>query len=94
MADSDFIPRCLVPNELVSLEHEICELEADAIQVQTPTGLSRLVNEIRTGVAWPDSVASQRLIHPRGEFVGVLILQRIRLTSQSLVPTGRARWGP
>ena len=70
-----------VPNELVSLEHEIRELEMDATYVQTPTGWSRLVNEIRGGDRWPDDVTSPNLIHPRGELVGVSILKRTLLTS-------------
>jgi hypothetical protein len=63
-----------VPNELVSLEHEIGELETDAVQVQTPTGSSRLVNQIRIDGALPDNVVSPNLIHPRGKLVRVSIL--------------------
>ena len=36
-----------VPNELVSLGHKIGKLDSQREEFEAPTGLSRLVNEIR-----------------------------------------------
>ena len=82
-----------VPNELVSLEQEIGELEGYGLKLKTPTGLSRLVNEIRAAVASRDNGFLPSLIHPRDEPVGVLF--RANITSNQLIlgPNGTSPLG-
>jgi hypothetical protein len=40
--DCELVHGAPAPNELVSLEQEIGELEMDVSRVETPTGLSRM----------------------------------------------------
>ena len=56
------------------MEQKIRELEANGNKDETPTGLSRSVNEIRLHAVWID-VAAQNLIHPRGKLAGVFCFQ-------------------
>jgi len=72
--------RLPVPNGLVPLEHKIGELATSGLKRQTPTGSSRLVNEIQCGTDWQGNVCSPSLIHPRDELVGVFLLERALLT--------------
>ena len=74
----NFCVGLLSPNELVSLETKIRELETIANAAKTPTGLPRSVNEIRRPRALGATTsACKTLIHPRGKLNGTkLVLTR------------------